>query len=511
VYSHKIGGKNMFLKILFKFILGFVLGTSILFANERINLGKNINSECIELNPVISSDGNTLYFCRSNCEDNIGGDDIWVSKKDKNGNWTLAKNIGYPLNDQTNNFVSSISTDGNSLILGNVYRNRHKISQGLSLARRVEGGWSFPDNIEVENFYNYDESNSFWLSYSGNFLLMTIERDDSYGQKDIYVCEKIDDLTWSEPKNLGSVVNSKGDEITPYLAADGRTLYYSSNGFKTIGDMDVFMTRTLDDSWTNWSEPVNLGPGVNTENWDAYYKLSAKGDFAYYVTAVDGKNTDIFQVEVPEHIRPMSVALFSGQITSAKSYIPLHADITYRELETGKVLGTFSSSIVDGHYKFVFPMNHKYEIEINSTAYMPLKDTLDLLQFKDYIEIDQDYELIPRTDSLMLIKNILLPTGIADPTAEETEHLMNVARFLSESPNYYIEIIGHTDNIGKEESNLSLSIERAKSTGKLFESNGVKDDQLLVSGKGEAEPIASNDTEEGRSLNRRVEIYLIKK
>ena len=494
------------------FFLLFVLALNIdLPVNAKENLGKNINSDCIELNPVITADGKTLFFCRSNCKENYGGDDIWISTKDASGNWTPAINIGEPLNDKANNFVSSISGDGNELLLGNVYENRHIIEQGISISRRSSEGWSFPENQTIKDFYNNDESNSFWLSYSGKNLLMTVKRDDSFGKKDIYVSHRIDENIWSKPINLGAVVNSAEDEITPYLAADGRTLYFSSKGHEGFGGMDVFMSRRLDTTWTNWSEPLNLGDEINTPEWDAYYKLSAKGDFAYYVASVGEGNTDIFKVKVPSHIQPLAVALYSGKIKSAKSFVAVHADITYKDLAGGGILGHFSSSIVDGKYDFVLPMNKVYEITIEAATFRKYRDTLDLSGFSDYVEVKKDFFLHPLSDSVMLIKNVLLPTGIAEPKRHEVEHLMNVVNFIIDNENYMLEIVGHTDNVGSENNNLRLSIARAKNATKFFVENGVAEDRILFTGKGEAEPIADNSTKEGRELNRRVELFLIRR
>lgn len=481
-----------------------------LYSQERSKLSDNINSACIEVNPVVSLDGQTLYFCRSDCENNLGGDDIWVSRRDSKGNWGKAYNIGQPLNDKANNFVCSISGDGNELLLGNIYRNRHKSSQGVSVSRRVDGGWSFPDNQEIADFYNLDESNSFWLSYDSKYLLMTVKRSDSHGGKDIYFSKKISENNWSKPINLGTVINSAGDEITPYLAADSRTLYFSSNGHKGYGDMDVFVTRRLDNSWTNWSVPINLGDKINTPNWDAYYKLSAKADVAYYVIATSTENTDIYQVTLDEDFKPFPVTLVSGAVISSKSFVPINSIITYKNMLTNEIMGEINSSIVDGAFSFVVPVEDAYIIEVQSDAYNTVIDTLDLRNIYTNSEIIKYYTLVPRVDSVFHIKNMLLQTGKSEPTLRDIEIFKNIVNFLKENPGYKLEIVGHTDSVGTDDDNFKLSKQRAEKSAELLIRYGLNREFIILTAKGESEPIAPNSTPEGRKLNRRVEFYMKK-
>lgn len=502
--------------IIYTFFL-FLTITS--YSQNRTKLGDNVNTNCIEVNPIISSDGKILYFCRAECEGNYGGDDIWYSIIDSKGNWQKAVNIGEPLNDKNNNFASSISADGNELILGNVYRSRYTIRQGISKSRKTADGWTYPENLEIEDFYNLDESNSFWLSYNGLHMLMTVNRYDGHGMKDIYVSHKIEKDRWSAPLNLGNVINSPGEEITPYLAADGKTLYFSSNGHKGLGDMDIFISRRLDDTWTNWTEPVNLGPNINTPNWDAYYKLSAKADYAYYVIANNLEDTDIYRVDLDKDYTPYPVMLVIGNVNCAKQYIPLASKITYRDLETKELLGEVSSDETEGKFTLVLPYGEDYEIEVTTDNYFNLIDTIRVKDLKSYKETFKKYELRPFVDSLMLLKNLLLPTGQTlytktgqtEPENIDVENMRVLVSFLKEHSEYFIEIVGHTDDIGSEENNYNLSVKRAQSTADYLVKKGVSRETISLIGRGELYPIAPNETAEGRALNRRIEMFLRKK
>ena len=260
-----------------------VLATDIPFISERENLGENINTTYEELLPVISPDGKELFICRGGDPKGKGSQDIWKSERTADGSWGKAVNIGAPLNNGNPNFVCSVTPDGNKLIVGGSYENAS--ADGISICSRgKDGNYEMPAKVLIKNFYNRRKYNEFCMSNSGKVILMTIERDDSYGGRDIYFSLLQADGTWSEPKHTGSSLNTAADEASPFLASDEKTLYFSSNGHIGYGSNDIFMTKRLDDSWTSWTEPVNLGSQINSEDWDAYYTLPASADYAYFAS-----------------------------------------------------------------------------------------------------------------------------------------------------------------------------------------------------------------------------------
>ena len=231
---------------LFLILLSLLItnGTELLSQSKKYepqNLGSGVNSKCDELLPIISADGKTLFFCRDNCTGGFGGQDIWVSKLKPNGIWGNAVIIGSPLNNEHNNFVASVTPDGNTLLLGNVYNKDGTVGPGISLSKKIQGGWSFPEKVIIKNYYNNSSSGSFFLANDGRTLLMTAQRDDSYGKKDIYVSFLEDDNSWSAPMNLGAAINTSEEEISPFLASDGVTLYFSSEGRGGFGSADVLI------------------------------------------------------------------------------------------------------------------------------------------------------------------------------------------------------------------------------------------------------------------------------
>jgi hypothetical protein len=227
-------------------------------------LSENVNSVYNELRPLISPDGKTLYFSRQYHPENLGGvndpEDIWYSELDeKTGEWKQAENIGAPLNNPGPNYISSITPDGGSVILtlGNEYKGE-KMRAGVSYTNKTSQGWTEPKAFKIKNLINLSQKANFFLANNRKVLIMSIEGPDSRGDRDLYASFLQDDDKWSEPLNLGMDVNTAMEEASPFLAPDDVTLYFSSNGLSGFGKHDIYVTRRLDDTWINWSEPENL-------------------------------------------------------------------------------------------------------------------------------------------------------------------------------------------------------------------------------------------------------------
>ena len=296
-------------KILFNEFIFFWFIISIFFPRSHIlpqsikkeNLGRSINTKYSEHWPVISPDGRTLYFLREEDPVNYGeSGDIWFSTLQNDGTWTLAQHYGKPLNSFDGGSVCSVTPDGNTLLLLGMYKIDGRINfNGFSLSHRTKDGWSFPLGIVIKNIYNDNNHWSGYLSNDGKKLFMGIERKDSYGECDIYISFLQNNNVWSEPINLGNVINSKEMEEDAFLAADNVTLYFESKGHGGFGGFDVFMSKRLDDSWKKWSTPVNLGPEINTSKDEQEYYITAKGDYAYFASDDNSYgNLDIFRIKL---------------------------------------------------------------------------------------------------------------------------------------------------------------------------------------------------------------------
>ena len=234
---------------------------------DKVKLNDNVNTKYDELSPIISPDGKTLYINRSDSPENTGSadddQDIWYSTLDENGEWTLMKNFGKPLNNTGKNFMVSVSPDNNSLVVANTYKSDGSPDgQGLSITYKTSDGWEVPKPFIIEDYYNDNKYVSYFLCNDNKTLIMALERKESLGEKDLYVSFLTKKNTWSKPKHMGNVINTFGDETKPFIAADNKTLYFSTDGHKGFGDVDIFTSKRLDDSWTNWSTPKNMGTKV---------------------------------------------------------------------------------------------------------------------------------------------------------------------------------------------------------------------------------------------------------
>ncbi|MFA6571336.1 MAG: OmpA family protein, partial [Bacteroidota bacterium] len=481
------------------------------FSYKIENLGPNINSECDELMPVISPDGKTLYFCRGECKGNYGGQDIWYSELDSNGNWLPAKNIGPSLNNQHNNFVASVSPDGNTLLLGNVYIKDTLIDRGLSITRRVNGQWSDPEKILIQDYYNLNVQSGFFLSDDLKVLLMTVQRKDSWGKKDIYVSFLYRPGEYSIPMNLGPMINTSGDELAPFLASDGASLYFSSDGLIGNGIADVFLTRRLDSTWLHWSKPENLGLPINTEGWDSYYKFNYKGKYAYYVSTTNAIGQgDIFRIVMNEPTRPKPELLITGKVINYKTRAPISTIVIFKKLPENKIVGSARSSPWGGDYSIVFQAGSKYSYSVNENGFMPAFGHLDLTNLTRAQEIVNDIELIPLEDSLKCIRNIFFDTDKFNLSKEACLELDYVAVLMQDNPDYNLVITGHTDSTGTEEHNRKLGLKRAQEATTYLVLKSIDTSRIKYRGLSWNNPVASNKTQWGKQLNRRVEFIVFK-
>lgn len=488
------------------------------FPTSAENLGEAINSIYDEVAPMISPDGKTVYFCRKLHPENAGGfndeDDIWYSKKDENGKWIAAKNIGAPLNNKFNNFVQSITPDGNSLLVGNLYNKDGTTGAGVSLTYKTKQGWALPEKQTIDDFLNLNQFANYFLSNDGKYLLMAIEKGDSYGELDIYVSFRKGDNRWSKPTNLGPMINSCVNDYSPFLAADGVTLYFSTAGISGYGLEDIFVATRLDDTWTNWSEPQNLGSKLNSASSDSKYNIPASGEFAFFSTTNKslGKN-DIFKIKLPTKIKPNPVVLISGKVINERTNQPVDARIIVEELPSGKEAAIARTDPNTGEFKIILPAGKKYGFRAIGLGFFEVNKNIDLSDVKEYTEIeDEMLRMAPiEVGSIVRLNNIFFEFAKATLLPESFPELDRTADFLKTNSNITIEIGGHTDDTGSDVTNQKLSEKRAQSVATYLISKGLDTKRVTVVGYGESRPVAFNTDEEGRAMNRRVEFKIMKK
>lgn len=475
---------------------------------EKIKLSSAINTDnCSELSPITSTDETILYCVRKTCKDNsIANDDVWVSYKDKEGNWSTLQRLPGQFNNAGNNFVVTLSPDDNSLFVANTYKPDGSVKgQGISVSNRTENGWELPKEIKIDGFKNTNEYVAYCVSPDNKTLLLSIENEEGLGEKDLFVSFKKTDETWSHPMNLGTTINTTLDETKPFLASDGKTLYFSSNGHPTYGYHDIFVTKRLDDSWINWSEPLNLGLSVNTGGSDLGYHINAKGDKAYI-----SSGGDIYVIDNP--VRPEAVTVVKGKVYNQKTNELISANIIYSNLINDEELGIAISNPANGEYKIALPRGKAYSFLAEKEGFYSVTENIDLTNLEEYQEINKDLYLSPvEVGQTVRLNNIFFVFGKADLKDESKYELDRLYSVLHSTPSLKIVIQGHTDNTGDDNFNQTLSEDRAKAVYEYLLSKGISANQILYKGFGETKPVKDNHTEQGRAYNRRVEFVVLEK
>lgn len=484
------------------------------------SLGNLINTAADEILPVIAPDGNTLFFDRKNHPENIGGaadpnDDIWYCTRQGTG-WSAPTNIGRPLNNSEHNYVCSVTPDGNTLLVANTYVTPEtSVRTAVSISTRTADGWSLPKPVVIEDDYNDDRYRhaEFCMSNSRRVILMSVQRKDTYGERDLYVSFLKPNGRWTAPKNLGPQVNTIFTELTPFLASDDRTLYFSSWGHGGFGQNDMFVTKRLDDTWTRWSDPMNLGPMLNTSDWDASFTVDAKGEYAYFVSynGSVAQSADIYRAKLPKDARPQPVMVVSGQVFNAKTREPIAADVLYEIIPDGLEAGKAHTDPGTGSYKITLPLHQRYGVWANAPGFFPLQEeTLDLDSIDQYGQLRKDLYLMPIEAGQNIRFNTLrFAQGKSELLDHAAPELDRLAEMMQQMPGMLIELEGHTDIVGSPALNLQLSADRVKVVRQYLIDKGIEDRRIFTKAYGSSRPVTTDRYPGSQAVNRRVEARIL--
>lgn len=471
--------------------------------------------------PILNFDETIAYTTIKYFEDNVGGmedeDDIWRFERDADGNWQAGKNIGPPVNTWSTDVAFACSADGNTvLVAGNYNKRGYRKAEGYSITRWDGIRWTTPEQIYIKNYIN--NGPTYMASIAGNGLTMTLSimGPDSHGELDLYMTKMSEEYpgTWETPINLGDVINGDNFDAYPHLAADTKTLYFTkheaSNGY---GNADIYMTRRLDDSWQKWSEPVNLGLPINTEGEDISPWLSLDGKTLYYVSSKEGiTETGVYKTVLPPEWRPEPYAYLSGQLNADDAEPTWEPRVrAYAVNPDGKptLAGHSYSTLPDGKYGMTLTMGREYLIEATAPGYPPEYTSIDLRTEKDMLKLQHDFFFKHNKASQEVLSIVYFNTNdtIVGDDARIQLRKAVVPALSKDGPK--VEIVGHADDQGSEKDNLRLSMRRAKAVARQLESLGVDYRRLTVRGLGESEPANPGEDPESRKANRRVEIFLV--
>ena len=489
---------------------------------EVENLGPNINSRYHDYYPIITMDGNSLYFTSRHRPGGKGGEDVWVSKRTKDG-WSKAENLGPPINTNQHEGFMCLSADSlTAFIFGNydtLYGNGD-----IFCSHFDKDGWSKVENFGKE-INTPDFEGDAWFSADGLTLFFVSDRPGGIGEyhprsqflhpnynSDIYVLTK-SDSGWSEPINLGDRINTPHCERGPIFHPDGRTLFFCSSGHPGLGDLDIFVAYRTGDSWTDWSEPENLGKEINTIYKDWGYSISLTGDEVYFASVrEDGFGyTDIYKSKLPRKFtRPITVV--TGKLRDKQGKSLNNVRIDWEDIEKYKQLGT-AHTRPQGDYTIFLPSGRWYRYTATKEGYIFTSRDIDL-RADERPELKYDIELpkitpesVPFPPALL---NIFFKLNSSELKPESKSELDRFLKLIREHPEWIqIEISGHTCDLGSNRYNKQLSQKRAEAVVDYIVKLGESQDRFIAKGYGYDRPLYREFTDLARRRNRRVEFRVL--
>lgn len=537
------------LQITLVFLLFYSAGNAQIFKVEPLNNGIN-TSQYDEISPVVSIDGKTLYFTRvgyptfdrtlkldgvdianqlnendyqnklkyifskiagkeiSDPQSSKFNQDIWVAESVFN-NFEKISHPGYPLNNALPNSVSALTPNGNELVVINKFSQFGGMDKGFSITRKTsDNQWTFPEPIEIKNYSNNNSDVNLAMSADGNILILSMQRHDSYGDNDLYVCFKIGHNQWSEPQNLGPKVNTVYRETTPFLSEDSKRLFFSSNRKGSLGGNDIFYLIRTGDNWEDWSVPYRFVEPINSDADDSQPYFNSATGYLYFSSNREG-SLDIFKAELMPP-NPIQVNV-KGRILNSKTERKQPARILFAPVGEDHLESVYVSD--DGTFELSLPKGKTYRLIAERPGFTGKEEQLTFRSDYVYYKTHHlDLYLDPMgINSKIELKPIFFEQSKAVVLEESYASLDELADFLNENWTVSIRIEGHTDNQGDKMALQKLSEERAKAIKHyLVYKKFIQPLRIETIGIGDKMPLNNNNTNELRAKNRRVDVIISK-
>lgn len=505
----------------------------------------SLNTRYNEIKPVVSPDGSRLYFGRSNHPSSAGGNkdraDAWVAAKSAGDMFGAVQRLDALQNSPQADMVVGFSAAGDQIyIMRNNPNTGNKNDAGLYVVS-AQGNGS-PKPVAVNYFFNKAKHQDITLAPNGETMLLSLESYSTYGLEDLYVSFRQQNGQWSEPLNLGPVINTPRQEMSAFLAADGRTLYFTSNRPGGQGSMDIWVSTRLDNSWKNWSKPQNLGAAVNTPGSEMYYYEPQAGQWSYYTSSQNSEGFgDIRRVPKPEppvapaleenpamivtapvptpEVQPTIETPTAEEIVADVNPVPTTNIITLQGQVKGadgktplaKVIvrgdGYVDSVSAASSYSMSLPQSGQYAITAKAKGYLAMDTIVNVSGSPAQL----NFNLLPlAVGTTVRLDNVMFQQSTAVLIESSATSLDKVVQMLQENPSMEIMLTGHTDNQGSSRANIKLSQQRVEAVKSYLISRGIDEDRIQGKGYGGTRPVASNASEETRKLNRRVEFVILK-
>ncbi len=474
-----------------------------LYNFNPVNLGDSINSIYAEYYPTVTVSDNILVFTRAGIHMR---EDFMESNMSKKG-FSFAKPIAGDINIEPKKGAITSSQDGEWILFAGQFSGQGFGNYDIYKSVYTPKGWSEPENLGANINTEFWESSPS-LSPDNRVLFFSSNRPGGYGGKDLYISYRTAEGKWSPAKNMGPAINTKGDELAPFIHPDNQTLYYTSDGLPGYGGSDIYVLRKKGDG--DWGTPINIGYPINTIENEGSLAVSADGLTAYYASdrADSRGDLDLYQFEMRPDIRPFRTLYVKGFVTDKQTGKGLPSSVELYDNDNNKALMKVQTD-EKGEYFITLPTGRDYTFTVNRKGYLFYSEQYALSKK----EADSTYQKNIPLQAVVLnanfvFNNILFANNSFElPTAAFIE-LNKLLQVLNENPSIKLEISGHTDNVGKQEDNLLLSTNRAKAIVTYLNANGIDNKRLSYKGYGATKPIADNNKEEGRSKNRRTEFTI---
>lgn len=550
------GAETKTMKYLIAFLVScFIASPYIISAQYKVEkLGSNINSDIYdEISPVLSRDGTTMYFtrvaspdfCRTLIQDEIDISTTFSEAEYFNELKSIYSQIagkyvddpftsiinqeiiiaesgthpfdrvyqpGYPLNNALPNSVCALAPNGQGLVVINHFYKDGGMYNGFSFSHKTEdGNYTFPEPFFIRDYSSLSPEVNLSMSIDGDVLILSLKREKGYGESDLYVCFKLKDNLWSEPVNMGPIINSAYRESTPYLSEDKTRLFFASNKPGGKGGTDIYMSRRLDYTWSRWSKPVLLIEPINSPFDDSHPSFVESSGNLYFTSKRDG-TSDIFKVNIDVVERIEKPITLRGVIKNAITKAPIENAVLYYNI-TSK---TDQENIItkgDGRFEIKVDVKDIYRLSPKKNGFIGKNQLVDLniLTQSKITSYEIEFYLMPYgEDQKVEIQNINFEISSSNLLASSLPTLDYLSDILIKNQSIKIRIEGHTDaGNGIDHQLMELSRQRAQAIKKyLVLKKNIGSHRINTVGYGGYRPISPNDTEENRAKNRRVEIYI---
>ena len=504
---------------------------------DIINLGSVVNSSAHDYTPVISADETVLVFTSRRkgstggevTKDNQYFEDIYIASK--NGDdWSKPKGISKNVNHEFHDAATALSPDGKQLFL-------YKESNGgdLYLSSAKGNDWTEAEPLPSPiNSEHWETSGS--ITADGKRFYFASNRPGGLGGLDLYYCDKLADGKWGEAVNVGAPINTPHDEDSPFIHADGETLYFSSNGHKGLGEFDIFYSELKGKSW---QQPINMGYPINTPDNDVSFVISGDKYHAYFssIREFGEGRADIYSVTFlnhpkhkawlaekqkqratqpivkkpePETPERKSLVTIKGSAYNSQTKAQVLAHIIVTNTVTNQLVADIRLDETDGTFEIPVFEAGSYAIHAESGGFNFYSRNIKIADKKG-ATIDYDVWLQPLSvGAKVVLANIFFDTNAASLRTESLGELQKIYEYMTQTPTVSLQVNGHTDDTGAASYNKVLSRRRAQAVVDYLVRNGIEAKRLKAVGFGEDDPLVSNDDEfDGRAINRRTEIEIL--